>query len=64
MEHDLLIVETCVDRFHPRLTMSDIQAAPKSGEEEGKRDGGRIRGRGNKIYREDEMKQRAKRRQR
>lgn len=70
MEHDLLIVEICVDRFRPRLTVSDIQAAPKSEEEEWIKDGGRIRGRGNKIHREDEkkergdeMKQRAKRRQ-
>lgn len=58
MEHDLLIVEVCVDRFCPRLPVSDIQAAPKSGEEEGNKDGGRIRGRGNKIYREDEKKKR------
>lgn len=33
MEHDLLIMETGVDGLCPRLAVSDIQAAPESGEE-------------------------------
>lgn len=31
MEHNLFIMETCVDRFRPRLPMSDIQPSPKPG---------------------------------
>lgn len=31
MEHNLFIMETCVDRFHPRLPMGDIQPSPKPG---------------------------------
>lgn len=31
MEHDLFIMETCVDRFCPRLPVSDIQPSPKPG---------------------------------
>lgn len=37
MEHNLLIMETCVDRFCPRLPMSDIQPTPKPGEEKQKK---------------------------
>lgn len=33
MEHNLLIMETRVDGFCPRLPVSDIQPTPKSGEE-------------------------------
>lgn len=33
MEHNLFIMETCVDRFRPRLPMSDIQPSPKPGRE-------------------------------
>lgn len=33
MEHNLLIMETRVDRFYPRLPMSDIQASSKPGGE-------------------------------
>lgn len=39
MEHNLLIMETCVDRFCPRLPMSDIQPTPKPGEEKEKKKG-------------------------
>lgn len=38
MEHDLLIVETGVDGLRPRLAVSDIQAAPESGEVEMERE--------------------------
>lgn len=38
VEHNLLIMETCVNRFCPRLPMSDIQASPKPGGERKKRE--------------------------
>lgn len=68
MEHDLLIVEICVDRFRPRLPVSDIQASPKSEEEEeGKEDGGELGAEATKYTekmkkkeREGGMKQRAR----
>lgn len=37
MEHYLLIMETCVDGFCPRLAMSDIQPSPKPGEQKEKK---------------------------
>lgn len=37
VEHNLLIMETCVHRFCPRLPMSDIQASSKPGGEKNKR---------------------------
>lgn len=37
VEHNLLIMETCVNRFCPRLPVSDIQASPKPGGENKKR---------------------------
>ena len=33
MEHNLLIMEICVDGFYPRLPVSDIQPTPKPAEE-------------------------------
>lgn len=48
MEHNLLIMETCVNRFCPRLPMSDIQASPKPGGEREKKERLRARARGAK----------------
>lgn len=39
MEHNLLIMETCVDRFRSCLPVSDIQPTPKPGDETKKKKG-------------------------
>lgn len=39
MEHNLLIMETRVDRFGPRLAVSDVQPTPKPGREKGEEKG-------------------------
>lgn len=61
MEHDLLIVETGVDGLCPRLAVSDIQAAPESGEVEMERE----RERRNLLWREvEEAESKERRRER